>query len=127
MSDVVSQESRHAFRIYAKRGVQIERGKDVWLWDNAGKQYLDCMSGHGVMNVGHGNPVIIDALKTQLDRLVSCPGVFDNDVRGAYMARLVLEAPTHLSRVFLCNSGTESIEAALKFARFHTGRTGIGN
>jgi acetylornithine/LysW-gamma-L-lysine aminotransferase len=72
--------------------------------------------------VGHGNAAVAEALAAQARTLISCPEMFYNDRRAALLERLVGIAPAGLQRAFLCNSGTEAIEAALKFARLATGR-----
>ena len=79
----------------------------------------------GVANIGHSNPVVAEALTRQAQTLLVCPGIFHNDRRGELMQKLIEHAPAGLEKVFLCNSGTESVEAAIKFARATTGRTGL--
>ncbi len=116
-------ERSHAFEVYSKRDITIVRGNGATLWDDQGNEYIDCAAGIGVANVGHANEAVATALSEQARVLVSCPGIFYNDVRARLLERLVALSPEGLSRVFLCNSGTESVEAALKFARFTTGRT----
>ena len=111
--------------LYHKRDVCLVRGMGSQVWDDKGNVYLDCVSGHGVANLGHQHPHVMQAIRQQLDRLVSCSNVFFNDIRSSYLERLVKAAPEGLNRVFLCNSGTESIEAAMKFARLTTGRPGF--
>ncbi len=116
-------ERSHAFEVYPKREITIVRGKGATLWDDQGNEYIDCAAGIGVANVGHANEAVAAALSQQARVLVTCPGIFYNDVRARLLERLVALSPEGLSRAFLCNSGTESVEAALKFARFTTGRT----
>ncbi len=116
-------ERSHAFEVYTKREITVVRGSGATLWDDQGNEYIDCAAGIGVANVGHANEAVAAALSRQARILVTCPGVYYNDVRARLLERLVQLAPGGLSRVFLCNSGTESVEAALKFARFTTGRT----
>ena len=118
-------EQRYGFEVYPKRGITIVRGQGALLWDDTGREYIDCASGVGVASVGHANPHVASALQTQAGKLITCPGVFYNDVRAALMQRLVELAPASLERVFLCNSGTEASEAAIKFARHATGKHGF--
>jgi acetylornithine/LysW-gamma-L-lysine aminotransferase len=82
------------------------------------------MAGHGVANLGHAHPAVARAVAEQAERLITCHEAFFNDKRAEAMARLARLCPG-LDRVFLCNSGTEAVEAALKFARLSTGRPGI--
>ncbi len=118
-------EQKYGFEVYPKRNVTLVRGQGALVWDDQGNQYIDCAAGIGVANIGHANPVVAQALKRQADTLVSCPGIFYNDIRGKLMEKLVSVSPRSLNRVFLCNSGTEAIEAALKFARITTGKNGF--
>ena len=118
-------EARYALEVYPRRGINIVRGEGARLWSADGKEYIDCASGVGVANIGHSNPAVAEALADQSRTLLNCPGIFYNDRRGELMERLVRLAPTALKRVFLCNSGTESVEAAIKLARASTGRSGL--
>ena len=118
-------EERYALPVYPRRGVTIVRGEGALLWDDQGSEYLDCAAGVGVASIGHANPAVAAALAHQAESLITCPGIFFNDTRGRLMKKLVEVTPPSLERVFLCNSGTESTEAAIKFARKTTGRNGL--
>ncbi len=111
--------------VYGKRGITLVRGQATHLWDDQGNEYLDCMSSHGAAILGHAHPAIVDVLTCQAAQLASAPGSFHHPEKTRLMERLVGLAPLGLARVFLCNSGTESIEAALKLARASTGRSRI--
>ena len=125
MSQQAPLESEYALEIYPRRGLSIVRGEGARLWSDDGEEYIDCAAGVGVANIGHSNPAVADALTRQAHTLLVCPGIFHNDRRGELMQKLIERAPTGLDKVFLCNSGTESVEAAIKFARATTGRTGL--
>ncbi len=101
------------------------RGEGARVWDDAGRRYIDCVSGIGSANVGHAHPRVVAAIREQAGRLLVCPGVFSNDRRAELMRRLVEIAPAGIERIFLGNSGTESVEGAIKFARWRTGRAGV--
>lgn len=116
-------ERRYGFEVYTKRDVTLVRGEGATVWDDMGREYIDCAAGIGVASVGHANGKVAAAIAAQADTLITCPGSFYNDVRARFLEKLIGIAPKGLSRAFLCNSGTESIEAAIKFARFTTGRT----
>ena len=118
-------EAQFETGVYKKRPLQIVRGLGALLEDAEGRQYIDCAAGIGVANIGHAHPRVVEALARQAARLMTCPELFYNDTRAAYLKRLVAALPAGLDRVFLCNSGTEAVEAALKFARLATGRTEI--
>ena len=109
--------------VYAKRGLTLVRGRGAIVWDDRGRAYIDCIGGHGVAVVGHSHPRVVQAIQHQAERLITCPGTFDNDVRTRYIDRLTHYTPPGLEYVFLTNSGTEAVEAAIKFARLATGRT----
>ena len=118
-------ERRHGLEVFPKRDITIVKGSGAEVWDDSGRRYLDCVAGIGVASVGHANPAVAAALAAQAGTLVTCPGIFYNDVRARLLAKLAALAPPRLSRGFLCNSGAESVEAAIKFARLTTGRTGV--
>ena len=122
---VVNAEDRYGSGLYGHQSIVLVHGEGARLWDADGTQYIDCMSGHGVANVGHSDPTVLEAIRKQAGRLAVCPSGFYNDARAEYMEQLSLMAPADLDRVFLCNSGTEAVEGALKLARVTTGRTKI--
>jgi LysW-gamma-L-lysine/LysW-L-ornithine aminotransferase len=82
------------------------------------------VGGQGAANLGHGHPAVVAAIQAQAARLMSCPEIFHNDQRAAYLSELAPLLPMP-GRLFLCNSGAEAIEAGIKFARLLTGRTRI--
>ncbi len=120
---IKEKESFHTSGVYSKRQVTIVRGKGAHLWDADGKEYIDCVGGQGAANIGHANPVIAEALYRQAQTLISCPEMFYNDQRAVLEEKLC--QITGMARVFLCNSGTEAVEAGIKFARLLTGHTEI--
>ncbi|GAB4519808.1 MAG: aspartate aminotransferase family protein [Anaerolineae bacterium] len=124
-ASIIEQESRFTSGAYPKREVAIVRGEGARLWDADGRAYIDCASGHGVALIGHGRAEIADAIAEQARRLITCPEVFYNDQRARLLERLVRLAPEGLTHAFLCNSGAEAVEGAIKFARLATGRPGI--
>lgn len=118
-------ERRYALEVFPKRDITIVEGKGAEVWDDEGRRYIDCVAGIGVASIGHANEVLAAALAEQARRLVVCPGIFYNDARARLLAKLASIAPPGLTRGFLCNSGAESVEAAIKFARLTTGRAGV--
>ncbi|MFZ5808923.1 MAG: aspartate aminotransferase family protein [Chloroflexota bacterium] len=121
--EIQALEAKYTSGVYAKRDLVIVSGKGALLYDEQGNEYIDCVGGQGVANLGHAHPAIAAAIADQAQRLITCPEMFYNDRRAELQARLC--QLTHMPRVYLCNSGTEAIEAALKFARAATQRTGI--
>src|SRR5579885_1691355 len=124
-STTLETEEKYTSGVYSKRPVVIVRGQGALLWDEAGREYLDCAAGHGVANLGHGRPEIAAAIAEQAQQLITCPEIVYNDTRARLLERLASLVPVRQARIFLCNSGTEAIEGAIKFARLATGRSGI--
>jgi acetylornithine/LysW-gamma-L-lysine aminotransferase len=123
--DIMHWEDRYDSGLSPKQPLALVRGQGARVWDAGGREYIDCIGGHGVANVGHANPAVIEAVTEQIWHLTVCPSGFYNDRRAQLMAELVRIAPAGLERVFLCNSGTEAVEAAFKFARASSGRTQV--
>ena len=117
-----STEDRFSVGVYQKRDVAIVRGQGARVWDAAGREYIDCVAGVGVANVGHCNPAVVKAIQEQASRLITCSELFYNDARAQCLERLSRITPEGIDRFFLCNSGTEAVEGAIKFARMATGR-----
>ena len=116
-------EETHSFGWTRKRGLTLVRGKGALVWDAEGRRFIDCACGHGAALLGHCHPDITAALVRQGARLITCPDSFGNDTRAGFLSSLAEKTPGNLNRFFICNSGTEAVEAALKIARIVTGRT----
>ena len=123
--EMIALEDRHESGLYAKQPLVLVRGEGARVWDADGREYIDCVGGHGVANVGHAHPAVVQAVTEQVQRLAICPNGFYNDQRARLLAELARIGPPGLERAFLCNSGTEAVEAALKLARLSTGRTDV--
>ncbi len=121
----IEVERSHTSGVYAKTNIQLVRGAGAHVWDSEDRKYIDCVAGWGAAAVGHCHPSVVAAIQRQATRLLSCPESFYNDQRSYLTARLADVAPTGLTRFFLCNSGAESVEGAIKFARLTTRRPGI--
>ncbi len=111
--------------IYQRFPVTVERGLGVHVWDINGKEYIDCMGGYGVALVGHRNPRVVKALQDQLEKIITVHSSLYNKTREVFLENLIKIAPKSLSQVYLNNSGTEAVEAAIKFARKFTGKSGM--
>jgi len=122
--EILDIETKHSAGTYVKQPLVIVRGQGASLFDADGVEYLDCASGHGVANLGHAHPKVAEAIYKQASTLITLFETFPNDQRAELMKRLT-SVIDGLDRVFLCNSGTEAVEAALKFARISTGRKNI--
>jgi len=109
--------------VYPKRDLVIVKGKEATVWDENGNEYIDCAAGIGVATIGHSNPAVVKALTEQAETLITNACVFYNDKRALFLEKLNEITPPNLTRSFLTNSGTEAMEAALKFTRISTGKT----
>src|SRR5215211_6548613 len=125
LSQIQQLENEHQPPLYAKREIALVRGEGAYLFDTHGRRYLDAMSNYGFAVLGHADPEFAAALTDQLNTLSTGHQSFYSDVRAALLVEIDKIAPEGLTRSFLSNSGAESIEAALKFARAATGKPNI--
>src|SRR5215467_7201083 len=113
--DVQTLEQQHVLQTYRRQPVVFERGEGVRLFDDRGRSYLDFVSGIGVASLGHAHPGLARALNDQAQTLLHTSNLYFHPLQGELATRL--SDLTGLERVFFCNSGTEAVEACLKFAR----------
>ncbi|TLZ64500.1 MAG: aminotransferase class III-fold pyridoxal phosphate-dependent enzyme, partial [Methanobacteriota archaeon] len=113
------------FACSPKRALTFVRGSGATLWDDEGTEYIDVGASFGVGNLGHCHPAVVEAIAAQARDLIHVGPTFGTDVKAAFTEKLLSVAPRNLRRVFLSNSGSEAVEAAIKFARAATGRTKI--
>ncbi len=104
------------------RTLTIVRGEGARLWDADGRSYVDLGASHGVGNLGASPPEVVAAVAEQARTLLYLGTGYGNPVRDDFLAALLRLLPPSFGRVFLSNSGTESVEAAIKIARSATGR-----
>lgn len=107
--------------------LEFERAEGVYMYDTNGKAYIDLISGIGVSNLGHSNPVVINAIKEQLDKYMHLMvyGEYVQTPQVRFAEKLVSLLPDNLNSVYFVNSGTEAVEGALKLAKRYTGRSRI--
>lgn len=108
--------------LYPNRGLAFTRGEGAFLFTRDGRRYLDLGAGYGACLLGHGHPAIVASIERQVRELAVLHGSFANDVRGRASMALAARLPMALPQLCWTNSGTEAIEAALKFAVLITGR-----
>jgi acetylornithine/LysW-gamma-L-lysine aminotransferase len=123
MTDFKAMELDYGVPLQAKRDLVAVRGKGALLYDEEGREYIDFAAGIAVASLGHCHPKLVEAIRQQAETLITCPNIMYNDTRSRLLKKLVEVSPRSLTRAYLCNSGAESIEAALKFARLHSGRS----
>lgn len=113
----------HVMNTYGRLPVAFERGEGVWLWDTAGKRYLDVLAGVAVCGLGHCHPRFTAALQAQVGKLVHTSNIYNITLQEQLADRLA--ALSGMDSVFFCNSGCEANEAAIKLARLYGHNKGI--
>ena len=113
----------HVMNTYARLPVTFDRGEGVWLWDTAGKRYLDALAGVAVCGLGHCHPKFTAALQAQVGKLVHTSNLYGIALQEQLADRLA--ALSGMDNVFFCNSGCEANEAAIKLARLYGHQKGI--
>lgn len=113
------------FDVYPVWDIEPVKGEGCRLWDKDGVEYLDLYGGHAVISIGHSHPVYVEAVKRQVEKL----GFYSNSVKNSLQKELASKLGQMCGypeySLFLCNSGAEANENALKLASFHTGRKKI--
>jgi len=109
--------------IYSKKPIQIESGDGVYMTDDGGTEYLDMGGSYACVPLGHGHDAVRSAVDEQLSKLTYVQATYPVGVREELYGTLADAAPDDIDNVWLCNSGTEANEAALKFSRSATGNT----
>jgi len=118
----VDLEKRYSIPTYAQIPVVVVRGEGCRVFDEKGVAYLDYWGGHAVALTGHCHPRVVAAIREQAGMLLFYSNVVFNDTRARALAALSAAMPKGMSRAFLCNSGSEANESAIKTARRTTGR-----
>ena len=102
---------------YKRLGIAPTGGEGSWLFDEEGNRYLDFIGGIATNSLGYGHPALVEAISEQAGKLIHCSNLYEIPLQ-AEVATMLTDA-TDFDRVFFCNSGTESVEAAIKLARKH--------
>ena len=118
-------EDKFMGNLYQRFPITVEYGVKAHIWDTDGNEYIDCMGGYGVALVGHQNHRVNDAIKKQIDKIITVHSSLYNKTRQEFLETLIGLAPKGLTQVHLNNSGAEAVEAAIKFARKFTGKKGM--
>ena len=106
---------------YKRLKIAPTGGEGSWLYDDEGNRYLDFIGGIATNSLGHGHPALVEAIREQAGKLIHCSNLYEIPLQ-AEVAKMLTDA-TDFDRVFFCNSGTESVEAAIKLARKHANDT----
>jgi acetylornithine/LysW-gamma-L-lysine aminotransferase len=125
ISQVIQQ--KNLVSTYPNRGLTFVEGQGAYLIDSKGEKYLDMMSNFGVNILGYSHPKIVEALKTQVSKIMNIHSSFANDARANATQKLISKMSKlglkNLKRVYWSNSGAETVEAGIKFAILKTGRS----
>jgi len=111
--------------VFNEKPIQIERGDGAYVYDDSGTEYLDMGASYACVPLGHGHPAVQAAVTEQLEKITYVQASYPNAERTALYDLLADTAPDPIGKTWLCNSGTEANEAALKFARSATGNSKI--
>jgi acetylornithine aminotransferase/acetylornithine/N-succinyldiaminopimelate aminotransferase len=123
LSNVTALEAQHVLQTYKRQPVVFVRGEGTRLFDETGKRYLDFISGIGVCVLGHAHPGLAAVIADQAKTLIHISNLYYHPLQGQLAAKLA--AMSGLQRTFFCNSGTEAVEACLKFSRRYWYSRGI--
>jgi acetylornithine/LysW-gamma-L-lysine aminotransferase len=116
--------SEHSF-VFSEKPIRIDSGEGAYLYGADGTEYLDVGASYAVASVGHSHPRVVSAIQEQAARLTYVQASYPVAARTDLYEKLAALGPGDVDRVWLCNSGTEANEAAMKFARSATGRSRI--
>ena len=116
-ASIVEQEKQHLFQNYGRYPLTIVRGEGCYVFDPAGKRYLDFISGIGVNALGHAHSRVLKAIRDQVGTLMHCSNLYYHPYQAPLAERLT--QLSGLDRAFFCNSGAESVETGLKIAKGH--------
>ncbi|GGM37626.1 aspartate aminotransferase family protein [Haloarcula argentinensis] len=111
--------------VFNEKPIQIERGDGAYVYDDDGTEYLDMGASYACVPLGHKHPAVQSAVSEQLEKITYVQASYPNAQRTALYELLADTAPDPIGKTWLCNSGTEANEAALKFARSATGNSKI--
>jgi acetylornithine/N-succinyldiaminopimelate aminotransferase len=113
---IIADDQQYILQVYGRPGFVFERGEGCHLYDTEGRRYLDMVAGIAVNALGYSDPDVAEAIRSGASGLLHLSNLYHN-THAAPLARLLVESCPGVDRAFLCNSGTEAIEGAIKFSR----------
>jgi len=119
-NEIVRKYEKYVFNTYTRQPIAIKSARGAIVTDVSGKEYIDCVAGIAVNNVGHCHPSVVEAIKRQAERLMHVSNLYYIEQQAELAKKLA--GITKMERVFFCNSGAEAVEGALKLARKTTGK-----
>ncbi len=114
--EIVEMGSKYLMQTYSRLPVVFVKSKMQYLWDTEGNKYLDFIAGYGCLNVGHSNKSVVNAIKKQVEKIIQPSNVYYNQSQ-VMLAKKLCDITGFGEKVFFTNSGTESMEGAIKLAR----------
>jgi acetylornithine/N-succinyldiaminopimelate aminotransferase len=114
--ELIATDQQYILQVYGRPNFVIARGEGCYLYDTEGRRYLDMVAGIAVNALGYGDPDVAEAIRSHADGLLHLSNLYHNTQAGS-LAKLLVESCASVDRAFLCNSGTEAIEGAIKFSR----------
>ncbi len=118
---IIEKDSKYVMQTYGRQPLVLSEGKGAVVRDIYGKEYIDCVAGIAVNNVGHCHPAVIRAIQAQAEKLLHVSNLYYTEIQAEFAEALV--SVTGMERVFFCNSGAEAVEAAMKLARMASGKS----
>jgi acetylornithine/N-succinyldiaminopimelate aminotransferase len=112
---IIEKDSKYVMQTYGRQPLVLSKGKGAVVQDIYGKEYIDCVAGIAVNNVGHCHQTVVKAIQTQAEKLLHVSNLYYTNIQAELAEALV--SITGMERVFFCNSGAEAVEAAMKLAR----------
>jgi acetylornithine/LysW-gamma-L-lysine aminotransferase len=122
---IIELENKLMANVFARKKIVLVEGKGTLVWDINRKEYLDFTSSYGVAALGHSHLKVVKAINEQTKKLISCHSGFYNPKRAELLQKILKLTPNDLNKVFLSNSGAESVECAIKLARKFSGKPEI--
>jgi acetylornithine/succinyldiaminopimelate/putrescine aminotransferase len=124
-SEIEKLEETFQLATYAKMNIAVERGAGAWVWTSEEEKYLDLYGGHAVCATGHAHPHVVEALKSQAEKVLFYSNLVYSEIRAKAAGKLISISPESITKAFFCNSGTEANENAMRMARMATKREKI--
>jgi acetylornithine/N-succinyldiaminopimelate aminotransferase len=112
---IVSRDEKYVMQNYTRQPIALKKGEGAVVYDVDDNQYIDCLAGIAVNNVGHCHPNVVNAIKKQSEQLIHVSNLYYTQIQTQLAEKLV--ELTEMDRIFFCNSGAEAIESAMKLAR----------
>lgn len=118
---IIEKDSKYVMQTYGRQPLVLSEGKGAVVRDIYGKEYIDCVAGIAVNNVGHCHPTVVRAIQAQAEKLMHVSNLYYTEIQAELAETLV--SITGMGRVFFCNSGAEAVESAMKLARVVSGKS----